>query len=64
MLQESLTKAKPYYKQAASKSKEGELYVFLGQVHFSLDEFDQAEEAITEGIKKGKLKDEAAALCF
>ena len=56
-----LQKAKPYYKQAASKSKEGELYVFLGQVHFSLDEFDQAEQAITEGIKKGKLKDEAAA---
>ena len=56
-----LEKAKPYYKKAAAKSKEGELYIFLGQVHFSLDEFNEAEEAIKEGIKKGKLKDEAAA---
>ena len=56
-----LERAKPYYQQAASKSKEGELYIFLGQVHFSLDEFDLAEKSIKEGIKKGKLKDEAAA---
>ena len=56
-----LERAKPYYQQAASKSKEGELYIFLGQVHFSLDEFDAAEQSIREGIKKGKLKDEAAA---
>jgi len=56
-----LKRAKPYYKQAANASKEGELFIFLGQVHFSLDEFNQAEEAIKSGIKKGKLKDEAAA---
>tara|TARA_B100001778_G_scaffold187923_1_gene154753 strand:+ start:33 stop:1199 length:1167 start_codon:yes stop_codon:yes gene_type:complete len=56
-----LERAKPYYEQAAQKSKEGEIYIFLGQVHFSLDEFDEAEEAIRLGIKKGKLKDEAAA---
>ena len=36
-------------------SKEGELFIFLGQVHFSLDEFDKAEKAIQDGIKKGKL---------
>ena len=30
-------------------------------MHFSLDEFDLAEKSIKEGIKKGKLKDEAAA---
>ena len=30
-------------------------------MHFSLDEFDAAEKSIKEGIKKGKLKDEAAA---
>jgi uncharacterized protein HemY len=56
-----LEKAKPYYEKAAIKSKEGELYIFLGQVHFSLDEFSDAENAIRLGIKKGKLKDEAAA---
>jgi uncharacterized protein HemY len=55
------SKAKPYYKKAAKVSKEGELYIFLGQVHFGLDEFDSAREAIKSGLKKGKLKDEAAA---
>ena len=56
-----LERAKPYYLQAATKSKEGELFIFLGQVHFSLDEFDKAEKAIEDGLNKGKLKDEAAA---
>ena len=56
-----LEKAKPYYKKAAKVAKEGELYIFLGQVHFGLDEFEEAEAAIRAGIKKGKLKDEAAA---
>jgi len=56
-----LERAKPYYKKAANASKEGELYIFLGQVHFGLDEFSEAEAAIRAGIKKGKLKDEAAA---
>ena len=56
-----LERAKPYYQQAATKSKEGELFIFLGQVHFSLDEFDKAENAIKDGIKKGKLKDESSA---
>ena len=56
-----LERAKPYYKQAAQKAKEGEIYIFLGEVHFSLDEFNEAENAIKLGIEKGKLKDEAAA---
>ena len=56
-----LEKAKPAYKRAAKLSKEGELYVFLGQVHFGLDEYKEAEFAIREGIKKGKLKDLANA---
>ena len=56
-----LKKAKPAYKKAAKLSKEGELYVFLGQVHFGLDEYKEAEFAIREGIKKGKLKDLANA---
>jgi len=56
-----LKKAKPAYAKAASKSKEGELYIFLGQVHFGLDDFSEAEKAIRAGIKKGKLKDEASA---
>jgi len=56
-----LSKAKPYYKKAAKISKEGELYIFLGQVHFGLDEFSDAREAIKLGLKKGKLKDEAGA---
>ena len=56
-----LTKAKPYYKKAAKVAKEGELYIYLGQVHFGLDEFSEAREAIKLGLKKGKLKDEVAA---
>tara|TARA_Y100000590_G_scaffold139674_1_gene160013 strand:+ start:31226 stop:32701 length:1476 start_codon:yes stop_codon:yes gene_type:complete len=56
-----LTKAKPAYEKAASLSKEGELFIFLGQVHFGLDEFGEAEKAIRSGIKKGKLKDAASA---
>ena len=56
-----LKKAKPAYEKAAKLSKEGELYVFLGQVYFGLDEYKQAEKAIREGIRKGKLKDEASA---
>ena len=56
-----LEKAKPNYEKAASLSKTGELYIFLGQVHFGLDEFGESEKAIRLGIKKGKLKDEANA---
>ena len=56
-----LEKAKPAYAKAASLSKKGELYIFLGQVHFGLDDFGSAEKAIRAGIKKGKLKDEANA---
>lgn len=56
-----LRKAKPYYRKAAAISKEGELYVFLGQVHFGLDEFEDAKKSIQKGIEKGKLKNEAGA---
>ncbi|MDG2060722.1 MAG: tetratricopeptide repeat protein [SAR86 cluster bacterium] len=56
-----LDKAVPIYSRAAKLSKEGELYIFLGQVHFALDDYKDAEKAIKEGIKKGKLKDPATA---
>ena len=56
-----LKKAKPAYSKAAALSKKGELYIFLGQVHFGLDEFSESEKAIRAGIKKGQLKDEANA---
>jgi len=56
-----LEKAKPYYKKAAKVSEKGEIFIFLGQVHFGLDEFKSAESAISSGIKKGKLKDMAGA---
>ena len=56
-----LKKAKPAYEKAAALSEKGELYIFLGQVHFGLDEFGESEKAIRAGIKKGKLKDEANA---
>ena len=56
-----LKKAKPAYAKAAALSEKGELYIFLGQVHFGLDEFGESEKAIRSGIKKGKLKDEANA---
>ena len=56
-----LEKAKPYYEKAAKVSEKGEIFIFLGQVHFGLDEFKSAEGAIKSGIKKGQLKDEAGA---
>ena len=56
-----LDKAVPIYARAAKLSKEGELYIFLGQVYFALDKFKKAEGAIKNGIKKGKLKDQATA---
>ena len=56
-----LEKAKPAYAKAAKLSKEGELFIFLGQVYFGLDEYGESEKAIRSGIKKGKLKDEANA---
>ncbi len=56
-----LKKAKPAYAKAAKLSKEGELYIFLGQVYFGLDEYAESEKAIRAGIKKGKLKDGANA---
>ncbi len=56
-----LEKAKPAYSKAAALSKKGELFIFLGQVHFGLDEFGESEKAIRAGIKKGQLKDEANA---
>ena len=56
-----LDKAVPIYSRAAKLSKEGELYIFLGQVYFALDDFKKAEVAIKNGIKKGKLKDAATS---
>ena len=56
-----LDKAVPIYARAAKLSKEGEIYIFLGQVYFALDQYKEAELAIKNGVKKGKLKDEATA---
>ena len=49
--------AEPIYEQAAKKSEEGELYVFLGQIYLATDRYDLAKKTLKEGLKKGKLKD-------
>ena len=49
--------AEPIYEEAAKKSEEGELYVFLGQIYLATDRYDLAKKTLKEGLKKGKLKD-------
>ncbi len=54
---QELDKAEPVYEKAAMKSKEGELYVFLGQIYLATDRYKKAKQALQLGLKKGKLKD-------
>ncbi len=54
---QELDKAEPIYEKAAIKSKEGELYVFLGQIYLATDRYKKAKQALQLGLKKGKLKD-------
>ena len=54
---QELDKAEPVYEKAAIKSKEGELYVFLGQIYLATDRYKKAKQALQLGLKKGKLKD-------
>jgi uncharacterized protein HemY len=56
-LAQELDKAEPVYEKAAKKSKEGELYVFLGQIYLATDRYKKAKQALQLGLKKGKLKD-------
>ena len=54
---QELDKAEPVYEKAAIKSKEGELYVFLGQIYLATDRYKKAKQALQLGLKKGKLDD-------
>ena len=56
-LAQELDKAEPVYEKAAKKAKEGELYIFLGQIYLATDRFKKAKQALQLGLKKGKLKD-------
>ena len=56
-LSQELDKAEPVYKKAAEKAKDGELYVFLGQIYLATDRYDMASESLKKGLEKGKLKD-------
>ena len=56
-LAQELDKAEPVYERAAKKSKEGELYIFLGQIYLATDRYKKAKQALQLGLKKGKLKD-------
>jgi len=56
-LAQELDKAEPVYEKAAKKSKEGELYIFLGQIYLATDRYKKAKQALQLGLKKGKLKD-------
>ncbi len=54
---QELDKAEPAYEKAAKKSKEGELYIFLGQIYLATDRYKEAKQSLQLGLKKGKLKD-------
>ena len=56
-LSQELGKAEPVYKKAAEKAKDGELYVFLGQIYLATDRLDLASQSLKKGLEKGKLKD-------
>ena len=56
-LSQELDKAEPVYKKAAEKAKDGELFVFLGQIYLATDRLDLASESLKKGLEKGKLKD-------
>ena len=56
-LAQELDKAEPVYEKAAKKAKEGELYIFLGQIYLATDRYKKAKQALQLGLKKGKLKD-------
>tara|TARA_B100001564_G_scaffold354578_1_gene365405 strand:+ start:4454 stop:5839 length:1386 start_codon:yes stop_codon:yes gene_type:complete len=56
-LAQELDKAEPVYEKAAKKAKEGELYIFLGQIYLATDRYNKAKQALQLGLKKGKLKD-------
>ena len=56
-LAQELDKAEPVYERAAKKAKEGELYIFLGQIYLATDRYKKAKQALQLGLKKGKLKD-------
>ncbi len=49
-------KAIPPLAQAAEMTKEGELYVRLGQAYINLENWSEAASAIQTGIKLGELK--------
>ncbi|MDX1460197.1 MAG: tetratricopeptide repeat protein [Xanthomonadales bacterium] len=54
-------KAIPPLRRAAEQSQDGELYVRLAQSHINLDEFEEAAEALTTGIRLGGLSREDTA---
>ena len=56
-LAQELDKAEPVYEKAAKKAKEGELYIFLGQIYLATDRYKKAKQALQLGLKKGNLKD-------
>ena len=56
-MSQELKKAEPLYKEAAEKSEEGELFVFLGQLYLATDRYDLAMDSLKLGLEKGKLKD-------
>jgi Tfp pilus assembly protein PilF len=56
-MSQELKKAEPLYKEAAEKSEEGELFVFLGQLYLATDRYELAKDSLKLGLEKGKLKD-------
>ena len=45
-MSQELKKAEPLYKEAAEKSEEGELFVFLGQLYLATDRYDLAMDSL------------------
>lgn len=49
-------KSIPMMEKAAAKSDEGELYVRLGNVYLDGDQFAEAADSVSKGLKKGGVK--------
>ncbi|HSG90810.1 MAG TPA: tetratricopeptide repeat protein [Pseudomonadales bacterium] len=58
-LAQEVDKAIPVYQKAAAKSDEGELYFRLAQLYLDKDDCEDAIEASSKALDKGKLKNEA-----
>ena len=51
----------PIMEKAAKLAKDGQTFIILGSLYLSEDKLEEAVDAIEQGLKKGKVKDESQA---